>query len=98
MKEKISKTQIEYIAKLAGLRIDDKEIDSFRKDLKSILEYVSSLQELNTDGIESLSGLKTDKNKWHDDKPGDGDNIKTILKNAPEKEKNYFKVPKIKES
>ncbi len=97
MKEKISKKQIEYIAELAGLRIENKEIDSFSKELRSILEYVSTLHELDTDSIEPLSGLKKHKNKWRNDIPGGGDNIKTILKNAPEKEKNYFKVPKIKE-
>jgi len=97
MKEKISKKQIEYIAKLTGLRIDNKEIDSFSKELKSILEYVSTLHELDTESIEPLSGLKTHKNAWRDDTPGTEENTGTILRNAPEKEKHYFKVPKIKE-
>jgi len=98
MNEKISKKQIAYIAKLTGLRIDDKEIDSFKKELKSILEYVSTLHELDTDNIEPLSGVETQKNVWRNDTPKTEENTAAILKNAPKKEKNYFKVPKIKEN
>ncbi len=97
MKEKISKNEIEHIARLAHLKIDHKEMDSYKKDLNSILEYVSRLNELDTKNIQPLRGLQTRENVWQEDEPVRSNHTEAILKNAPEREKQYFKVPKIKE-
>ena len=98
MKEKISKNEVRHIASLAHLKINDQEIDSYKKDLNSILEYVSRLNELDTEKIQPLRGIQTRENVWQEDEPVKSSNTESILKNAPEREEKYFKVPKIKES
>lgn len=98
MKEKISKNKIKHIADLSHLKINDQEMDSYKKDLNSILEYVSRLNELDTDNIPPMQGLPARVNVWQEDKPDKSNNTEFILKNAPDKENSYFKVPKIKEN
>jgi aspartyl/glutamyl-tRNA(Asn/Gln) amidotransferase C subunit len=61
------------------------------------LEYVGTLQELDTDGVRPMSHVLELKNVWRDDRPRNLKETKSILSNAPEREGAYFKVPKILE-
>jgi len=97
VEEKITKEQVKHIAKLARLKLDDREIDSYKKNLNSILGYVDMLGELNTDDVQPMRSIRDRKNVWREDEPGKTDKAEAILKNAPLKENDYFKVPKILE-
>ena len=85
------------MAKLARLKLSSPEVDLFRKDLNAILEYVETLEELDTDKVAPMSHVLEIKNVWRDDNPGGPKKTDALLSNAPMAEEGYFKVPKILE-
>lgn len=93
----ITSDEVKHIAKLARLRLSDDEAENYRTDLDSILNYVQSLEELNTEGVVPMSHVLDIKNVWREDVPGAGKNAEALLSNAPDREKDYYKVPKIME-
>jgi aspartyl-tRNA synthetase len=95
--EKITREEIGHVAKLARLRLSDDEVDLYRKDLNAILDYVEALDELDTDNVPPMSHVLDMKNVWREDRPDTGKKSDTLLSNAPEREKDYFKVPRILE-
>ncbi len=94
---RISRDKVKYVAKLARLKLSDSDVDLYRKDLNSILTYADTLQEQDTEKIDPMSHVLEIMNVWRDDKPGKNKERESLLSNAPLKEKNYYKVPKILE-
>ena len=92
---RISPEHVRHIAKLARLKLSDSEALLYQKDLNSILEYVETLRELDAENVRPMSHVIPLKNVWRDDKPGKAGKPEEILANAPAREKNFFKVPKI---
>jgi aspartyl-tRNA synthetase len=95
--ERISPDHVRHIAKLARLKLSDPEVLLYQKDLNSILEYVETLRELDAENVRPMSHVMPMKNVWREDKPGKAGKPEEILSNAPEREKDFFKVPKILE-
>lgn len=95
--EKITKEQVRHVAKLARLKLDEAEVGLYQKDLNAILEYVETLGELDTDQVTPMSHVLKMKNVWREDKPGKSKKAEPLLSNAPMREKDYYKVPKILE-
>jgi aspartyl-tRNA synthetase len=93
--ERISPDHVRHIAKLARLKLTDSEVLLYQKDLNSILEYVETLRELDAENVRPMSHVIPMKNVWREDKPGKAGKPEEILSNAPEREKDFFKVPKI---
>jgi aspartyl-tRNA synthetase len=93
--EKISPDHVRHIAKLARLKLTDSEVLLYQKDLNSILEYVETLRELEAENVRPMSHVIPMKNVWREDKPGKAGKPEEILSNAPAREKDFFKVPKI---
>jgi aspartyl-tRNA synthetase len=96
-KEKITREEVDHVAKLARLKLSDSEAEQYKGDLNSILDYVDTLRELNTDNVPPMSHVLDIKNVWRDDKPKKDKDTESLLKNAPSREKDFFKVPKILE-
>jgi len=91
----IDKDTVKHIAKLARISLDEKKINSLSKDLSSIMEFIEKLNELNTEKIAPLTSiidasLRSRKDEVSDDKIRD-----QILKNSPEKNEEFFVVPKV---
>ncbi|MCK4788491.1 MAG: aspartate--tRNA ligase [Desulfobacteraceae bacterium] len=95
--ERISINEVKHVAKLARLRLAGSEANSYQKDLNSILEHVETLKGLDTQETQPMSRAVKSKNVWRDDRPGKSKKTKSIVSNAPERERGYFKVPKILE-
>jgi len=93
--EKISEQEVLHVAKLARLRLSDSEVKTYRKDLNSILTYVESLEDIDTDGVKPMSHVMDTSNIWRDDTPADTGKPEDLLSNAPVKERGCFKVPRI---
>ncbi len=91
----ISSRRVRDIARLARLKLTDEETLSYQKDLNAILDYVETLQELNTESVKPMSHVLPVTNVWREDKSGKADRGQSILANAPMREGNYFKVPRI---
>ena len=91
----IDKNTVKHISKLARISLDDEKIDSLSKDLSSIIKFIEKLNELKTDKTKALtsiinSSLKPRKDEIKDEKIRD-----QILKNSPEKNDEFFVVPKV---
>ncbi|MEE9610755.1 MAG: Asp-tRNA(Asn)/Glu-tRNA(Gln) amidotransferase subunit GatC, partial [Desulfatiglandales bacterium] len=93
----ISEREVRHVAKLARLRLTDPEADSYQKDLNAVLEHFETLQELDTKRVRPMSHVLEIKNVWREDKPRKLKKAESLLSNAPMKESDYFKVPKILE-
>ncbi len=95
LSERVSPHHVKHIAKLARLKLTDSEVLLYQKDLNSILEYVETLRDLDAENVRPMSHVIPMKNVWREDKPGKAGKAEEILSNAPAREKDFFKVPKI---
>ena len=95
--EMISKKEVNHVARLARLELSDQETAFFQKDLNSILNYVETLKDLDTGHVSPMSHVLEIDNVWRDDRPLDRKETEPLLENAPMREENYYKVPKILE-
>jgi len=91
----IDKDTVKHIAKLARISLDDEKIDSLSKDLSSIIKFIEKLNELKTDKTKPLTSIINASLKPRKDEIKDGKIRDQILKNSPEKNEEFFVVPKV---
>lgn len=94
---KIDKATLKKIAHLARIEIDPAKEESYIKDLEEILTWVEKLNELDTDGVEPLTNMSFELNAFREDKKSNTISHERALKNAPKKDEDYFRVPKVLE-
>ena len=87
--------EIEKIAELARLSLKPEEKVKLKKDLESILAYVEQLKAVPTDQVEPTSHVLNLENVFRRDAIRPSDIREDVLKHAPHREGNFFKVPKI---
>jgi aspartyl-tRNA(Asn)/glutamyl-tRNA(Gln) amidotransferase subunit C len=93
---KIDDKLLDHLSKLAKLEfITDEERSQIKTDLNRMLAFMDKLNELDTDNIEPLKYVNEDANPLRDDIPKIDITQEEALKNAPDKDSDYFKVPKI---
>lgn len=90
----ITDETIEYVGILAKLELSEEEKEQAKKDMTSMLEYVSKLNELDTDNIDAMSHVFSVNNVFREDVVANGDDRENLLKNAPEQKDGCYKVPK----
>lgn len=92
----ITKKDIQDLASLARIKIEDAEAESLTSEIDSILDYVSQVKNISVSSIKEASILK---NVMRDDLVTHkaGEFTETLLSSAPEREGNYLKVKKILE-
>jgi aspartyl-tRNA(Asn)/glutamyl-tRNA(Gln) amidotransferase subunit C len=90
--------EVEHIAGLARLALTDEEKNRYRIQLSAILDYAARLQELDTEGIQPTSSVLPPSSRLRRDEAHLGLKIDELLENAPEVEKNQFRVPPILET
>ena len=95
MNSKIDETQVRKVAKLARLDLSDAEVAEFTGQLSAILEHVEKMNELNTDGVEPLAHCLPVHNCFREDVIKESLGTEKTLANAPQKDDQFFKVPKI---
>jgi len=86
---------VEHIAKLANLEFTDAEKEKFTHQMNQILEYMDQLNSLDTSNVEPLSHVIELSNVFRADEVKPGVTTEEALKNAPEKNDKFFKVPKV---
>lgn len=91
----INKDAVNYTANLARIELSDKELDHFTGQLDRILAYVDKLSSLNTADLDPTSHVLEMKNVYREDIVKKSLSAPEAIKNAPSKENNLFKVPKI---
>ena len=95
---KIERREVEHVAALARLRLSEEEIDKFTGQLDGILTYFEMLNTLDTSDVEPTAHVIEITNAFRDDEARDSYPPDEILENAPEREDQYFKVPRIVDS
>ena len=91
----IDKDTVKHISKLARISLDEKKVDNLSKDLTSIMRFIENLNKLNTDKIEPLTSIINASLNSRKDDVKDGKIRDQILKNSPEKNEEFFVVPKV---
>ncbi len=92
---KITKQEVEHVAKLARLEFSEQEKEKLTQQLSNILTYVEKLNELDTKGVQPTSHVLDIKNVMRDDVAVPGLAQDRALANAPEKAAGHYKVPLI---
>ena len=92
---KITIEDVEYVAALAQLRLDDAAKERMLREMGEILSYVDKLKTLDTEGIEPMMHAMELTNVFRQDVVGESLPREAALANAPEQDGEYFLVPKI---
>ena len=91
----IDKDKINHVSKLARISVDETNIDGLTKDLASIFKFIEQLNELNTDNVEPLTSILNEPLRSRKDEVNDGKVREKILENSPQKNEEFFVVPKV---
>lgn len=86
---------IENLAKLSHLSFDEQEKKEIRADLQEMISFIEKLKELNTEGVEPLIHMSTNINILREDVVSGSVSREEGLKNAPDTDGIFFKVPKV---
>lgn len=92
---KITRDEVEHVAKLARLAITETEKEMYSQQLSNILTYIEKLKELDTSKVEPTSHVLPMKNIFREDEIRPSLPREEILKNAPDCTEEFFRVPKI---
>lgn len=92
---RISRTEVERIAALARLSLSDAEGERLAAELDTILDYVDTLSELDTRGVEPTAHVVALATPLREDRPVEPMDPEAALVNAPEREGSAFVVPKV---
>ncbi len=95
MAQKIDIKTVDEVAHLARLEFNDESKAEILNDMNRMLQFVDKLNEMDTDGVEPLIYMTDEKNVMRTDEPVQTITQKEALKNAPKKDSDYFKVPKV---
>ena len=93
----IDKDIVTKVSNLARIKINNDQLSTISNELESVIEWIESLNEVNTDGVEPIANVSGQKLPLREDKVTDGGYSEKILNNAPEKESGFFVVPKVVE-
>ena len=91
----VSEEQVKHVAKLAKLAFADEELASFTDQLGKIIDMVEMLEEVDTEGVPFTSNVVETVNVMRQDRAQAGWNRDELLKNVPETEDGFIKVPAI---
>lgn len=86
---------IAKLSKLAKLKFDQKSAEKMKAELSTIIEFVNAISKVDTQKIEPLIYMSEETNVLRADKIENEILQKDALKNAPQKDSDYFKVPTI---
>ena len=92
---KITRVEVEHVARLARLELSETELDTFTAQMDSILSYVEKLNALNTDGITPTSHAVPMENAFRPDRLTPALGLDGALANAPKHADSFFMVPKV---
>jgi aspartyl-tRNA(Asn)/glutamyl-tRNA(Gln) amidotransferase subunit C len=92
---KISKVDVIHVAHLARLELDEAAVDKFSCQIGTILEYVDTLNRLDTAGITPTSHAIFLTNAFREDEIKKHLGLELALSNAPEKDEGTFLVPRV---
>lgn len=91
----VNNTTVDKIATLAKLEFNDDSKEDIKNDLNKMLDFVDKLEEVDTTGVVPLIYMLDEQPALRKDVVGKHASQEKALKNAPHKDSDYFKVPKV---
>ena len=92
---RLTREEVKRVAALARLKFSPEEEEVLTEQLDKILKYMEKLNQLDTGGVEPLAHVVDIVNAFREDEITHQPNTEALLTNAPARERNFFKVPKI---
>jgi len=87
--------QVRHIAKLSRIELSDEQLRTFARQLGDILAYFDKLQELDTRDVEPMAHAVETRNIFAADEPSESLSPDEALANAPQRDGDFFMVPKV---
>lgn len=91
----VDKSTVDRIAQLAKLEFSDSEKEGILKDMNKMLDFVEQLNEVDTEGVEPLIYMVQEEGGLREDVVKQDISQEEALKNAPDKDSDFIKVPKV---
>lgn len=91
----ISREEIIHIAKLANLKLTEQEIEKTVYNMKDILNFANTVNNVNTENVDESIGATENYNVFRKDEIKEFGDRDILLSNAPEQEEYMFKIPKV---
>ena len=95
MAKAIDLETVRHIGRLSRIELSDEQIQTFSKQLAAILDYFDKLQELDTENVEPMAHAVDIRNVLAADEPAESLSPDEALANAPQRDGDFFKVPKV---
>jgi len=92
---KLDETTVDKIASLSKLEFEGAEKDAILEDMNKMIDFIDKLSEVNTEGVAPLIHITDEVNVLRADDARIDITQKEALKNAPQKDSTYFKIPKV---
>ncbi len=91
----VSNEELLHIAKLSDLKIKEEEIEKYRLNLEDILNFAKIVNNVDVKGLDETIGANDNFNVFREDEIKEFEDKEALLQNAPEKERQMFKIPKV---
>ncbi|MFN0043485.1 MAG: Asp-tRNA(Asn)/Glu-tRNA(Gln) amidotransferase subunit GatC [Alphaproteobacteria bacterium] len=91
----LDKATVAHIARLARLRVEDKDLEPMARELDGILAWIEQLNEVDTSGVEPMASVVDARLPWRKDEVTDGGQVEKVLGNATGAAHGFFTVPKV---
>ncbi len=91
----VTKDDVHYVAHLARLQLNDKEAEGLTEDMNNILGYIDTLNEVDTTNVEPLEHVTELTAPLRKDEAKEPINHEEALKNAPDADSDFFRVPRV---
>ena len=88
---------VRRVASLARIRVEEAELPRLQSELNGLMGWIEQLKAVDTQGVEPLSGGGQLALRLREDKVTDGGVTEAVLSNAPDREGEFFAVPKVVE-
>lgn len=92
---KINDAIIDHLSHLARLSFTGADKIAIQKDMGQIIDFMGKLNEISTEGVEPLIFMSDEVNVLREDVPKESLTHEEILRNAPKKDSDYFRIPKV---
>ena len=92
---KFDKDSLYKLGKLSKIQIDESKLKSLSADLCSIIEFIDRLKSIDTENVDPTSNSLDQSLVMREDIASDVNTANEILENAPQKELDFFSVPKV---
>jgi aspartyl-tRNA(Asn)/glutamyl-tRNA(Gln) amidotransferase subunit C len=91
----VNEALLDHLAHLSKLSFEGTEKEAIRQDLQRMITFVDKLSELDTTGVEPLIFMSNEVNRLRNDEVEQSVSHEDALRNAPKKDSDYFRIPKV---